>query len=59
MTKQKKIRKTIKKPKTLSLKPRDYRPSKMELEENIDMPAMSEEELRENFMRPFKSTEQR
>ncbi len=57
MTKPKKSK--PKKPVLLSLKPRSHQPSKKELEETEDMPAMSERELRETFMRPFRITEKR
>ncbi len=40
-------------PKPLTDKDSQYQPSKAGLEEEFDMPAMSEEELREAFMRPF------
>ena len=45
------------KPIGVPLKPRSHQPSKKELEEEIDMPAMSEKELRETFMRPFEFVE--
>lgn len=32
----------------------DYRPSKVELEEEVDMPGLSQEEARERFFRPFR-----
>lgn len=48
----------IPEPRPLKLKPRNYQPSKAELEEEIDMPGMTEDELREAFMRPFEITEE-
>jgi len=44
----------IPEPRTITVKDRRYQPSKAELEEEIDMPGMSEEELRDTFFRPFK-----
>ncbi len=39
-------------PKKVVLPPKDYQPSKAELEEEHDMPGMSDEELRRTFFRP-------
>ncbi len=44
----------IPEPRTITLKDRRYQPSKAELNEEIDMPGMSEDELRDTFFRPFK-----
>ena len=44
----------IPEPRTVTLPPKDYQPSKAELEEEIDMPGMSDEEIRRTFFRPFK-----
>ena len=44
----------IPEPRTVALPPNDYQPSKAELEEEIDMPGMSDEELRRSFFRPVK-----
>ncbi len=44
-------------PKTLALKPRSHQPSKREQEEARDMPGMTEEQLRDTFMRPFRIVE--
>lgn len=41
-------------PRTLPLPPPGYQPSKAELEEEIDMPGLSDEEVRETFFRPFR-----
>ena len=40
-------------PRTVRLPPKDYQPSKAELEEESDMPGMSDDELRRTFFRPF------
>lgn len=42
----------IPKPRTVTLKPTDYQPSKAELEEEIDMPSMSDDEIRRVFFQP-------
>ena len=34
--------------------PKGYQPSKAELEEEIDMPGMSDKQLRDTFFRPFR-----
>ena len=39
--------------KTMVLPPKDYQPSKAEMEEEIDMPSMSDKQVRETFFRPF------
>lgn len=39
------------------IKPRDYQPSKAELEEEYDMPGASMEMLREAFFKPLKTEE--
>ena len=44
----------IPEPRSLKLAPTDYQPSKAELEEEIDMPGMTMEEIRHTFRRPFK-----
>jgi len=44
----------IPEPRTITVKDSQYQPRKAELEEEIDMPGMSEEELRDTFFRPFK-----
>ena len=41
-------------PRPVVLKPKDYQPSKAELEEEFDMPGMSDEELRRTFFRPVR-----
>ena len=41
-------------PRTLPLPPPGYQPSKAELEEEIDMPGLSDEEARKLFFRPFR-----
>ena len=47
-------RRTVQEPRTLPLPPPGYQPSKAELEEEIDMPGLSDEEVRERFFRPFR-----
>jgi len=44
-------------PKTLILKPRSHQPSKREQEEATDMPGMTQDQLRDTFMRPFRVVE--
>ena len=56
MVKPKPKRKT-KEPKILILKPRSHQPSKREQEEASDMPGMTEDQLRDTFMRPFRVVE--
>ena len=41
-------------PRTITLPPADYQPSKAEMEEEIDMPGMDDEQIRRTFFRPFK-----
>ena len=41
-------------PREITLPPKDYQPSKAELEQEFDMPGMSEKRLRETFLRPFR-----
>lgn len=48
----------IPQPTELKIKPSQYQPSKSEKQEKYDMPGMSEEELRETFMRPFEVREE-
>ena len=38
----------------ISLPPKDYQPSKADMEEEIDMPGMSDKHVRETFFRPFR-----
>ncbi len=45
------------KPIDVTLKPRSYQPSKKELEEEMDMPGMTEKQIRDTFMRPIRVTE--
>lgn len=52
-----KPKRKIQKPKTLILKPRSHQPSKREQEEATDMPGMTEDQLRNTFMRPFRIVE--
>ena len=48
----------IPEPRTVVLPPKDYQPSKAELEEEFDMPGMSDEELRRTFFRPIRVVRQ-
>ena len=41
-------------PRVISMPKRGYQPSKAEQEEEINMPRLTEEQLRETFFRPFK-----
>jgi len=40
-----------------SIKSSDYQPSKAEMEEEIDMPSWSRDQVRATFMRPFSAKE--
>ena len=44
----------IPEPRDLPMPPDGYQPSKEEQEEEIDMPGMSEQQLRDTFFRPFR-----
>ncbi len=48
--KNKQYKVKIPKPRNVTLKPRTCQPSKKELEETMDMPGMSEKEIREIFL---------
>lgn len=48
----------IPEPKELKIKSSQYQPKMSEKLEKHDMPCMSEEELKEAFMRPFKVREE-
>ena len=48
----------IPQPKELVIKSSQYQPKMFEKLEKHDMPGMSEEELRETFMHPFKVKEE-
>ena len=48
---------TIKNAVVLPIAPCSHQPSQQGLEETMDMPAMSEKELRKTFMRPFRVAE--
>ena len=47
-------RQPIPEPRPLKLAPTDYQPSKADLEEEIDMPGMTDTQLRDTFFRPFR-----
>jgi len=44
---------TLPAPVEVDMKPSSYQPSKAEMEEEIDMPGWSRDQVRETFMRPF------
>ena len=44
----------IHEPREMALPPKDYQPNKADMEEEIDMPGMSDEKVRESFFRPFR-----
>ena len=44
-------------PVEIDMKPPTYQPSKAEMEEEFDMPGMSEKQARSAFMRPVKTKE--
>ena len=45
-------------PRDMPLPPKDYQPSKADMEEGIDMPGMSDAKIRETFFLPFKFVRQ-
>ena len=51
-------RKRIPPRRDLHMPPKGYQPSKAELEEEIDMPGMSDKQLRDTFFRPFRIVRQ-
>ena len=54
MSKQTRKRLTAQEPRTLPLPPKGYQPSKGELEEEFDMPGLTDDQVRERFFRPFR-----
>ena len=54
MSKSRPKRQASQEPTPLRLPPPGYQPSKAELEEEFDMPGLSDEEVRERFFRPFR-----
>ncbi len=44
----------IPEPRTISVPRGDYQPTKAELEEEVDMPGMSADQVRDAFFRPFR-----
>ena len=54
MSKQAPKRRAAPAPRTLPLPPPGYQPSKAELEEEVDMPGLTDEQVRERFFRPFR-----
>ena len=44
----------VRKPRPVYIKPSTHQPSKAELEEEIDMPAMDDEKIRRTFFRPVR-----
>ena len=53
MSKRKPKSRAVQEPTPLRLPPPGYQPSKAELEEEFDMPGLSDEQVRERFFRPF------
>ena len=51
-------RKRIPPRRDLHMPPKGYQPSKAELDEEIDMPGMSDKQLRDTFFRPFRIVRQ-
>ena len=45
---------SIPEPREIELPPRGYQPRKAELEAEVDMPGMTDEQVRKTFFRPFK-----
>ena len=43
----------IPRPRQITLPPKDYQPSKANMEEEIDMPGLSDKQVRKTFCRPF------
>ena len=54
MSKQTRKRRADQEPRPLPLPPPGYQPSKAEIEEEFDMPGLSDEEARRLFFRPFR-----
>lgn len=54
MPSQKTKRRADQEPRTLPLPPPGYQPSKAEIEEEFDMPGLTDEQVRETFFRPFR-----
>lgn len=44
----------IPEPRDLPMPPKGYQPSKADMEEEFDMPGMSDAQLRDTFFRPFR-----
>ena len=54
MSKIRPKRRAAQEPRTLPLPSPGYQPSKAELEEEFDMPGLTDREVRERFFRPFR-----
>ena len=54
MSKIRPKRRPAEEPRTLPLPPPGYQPSRAELEEEFDMPGLTDEQVREMFFRPFR-----
>ena len=58
MSKSTPKRRAAQEPRTLPLPPPGYQPSKAELEEEFDMPGLTDQEVRDRFFRPFRFVRQ-
>ena len=54
MSKRKPKSRAVQVPTPVRLPPPGYQPSKAEMEEEVDMPGLSDEQVRERFFRPFR-----
>ena len=54
MSKSRPKRRAALEPRKLPMPPPGYQPSKAEIEEESDMPGLSDQEMRETFFRPFR-----
>ena len=54
MKRQNREPRSIPEPRAVEMKPPDYQPSKAEIEEEFDMPGLSESEAFEAFFRPIR-----
>ena len=58
MKRSRRLAASMPEPRELRMPPKGYQPSKADQEEEIDMPRMSEKQLRETFFRPFRFVKQ-
>ena len=54
MSKSRTKRRSVQEPRTLPFPPPGHQPSKAELEEEFDMPGLTDQEMRDTFFRPFR-----